>query len=313
MEYIVLGQDGKEYGPVDGETLKKWVEHGRVFKDTQIRNALMKKWNEAGKIDILQEAFEIQQIHEEQEEGVGGKLFGMLGLKSDHEVAPEREVNTAFKYKYIPNPASAGQRIGAFIIDGFIMAFFALILFLFMNISAGTTAMGTFSYGADTPLEETLDEEIEETSEEKAEEVSDEVSETVAENEGDLSDEEIDEESGNAAADIPEPFVPTDDQIKKLNSSFNSYFFIFITGVFLYYGICLGIFAQTYGMWFWGLIIVKGYQDECFPARALAFTVGMIVIGIVTPLVVLINPQHRSLHGYLSGTRLIRIAAKPKV
>ena len=57
MEYIVLGQDDNEYGPVDADTLKKWVEHGRVFRDTQVRNSLMKKWTEAGTLDFLEEAF----------------------------------------------------------------------------------------------------------------------------------------------------------------------------------------------------------------------------------------------------------------
>ena len=299
MEYIVLGEDDKEYGPVDGETLKKWVEHGRVFKDTQIRNALMKKWNEAGTLDFLEEAFDLQEVHEEEEEGVGGKLKDMLGLKQEHDITPEGDVKTAFKYTFIPNPASVGQRIGAFAVDSLVMACLAILLFLMMNSSAGTMGLGESSPDADFVSEESIEE---------GEEGADTTAKTVTDDDGTV----VEEDSEGMTADPYQPFVPTKQQIDQLNNSFGSYFFIFMTGVFLYYGIGLGVFAQTYGMWFWGIIIVKGYDYECFPARALAYTVAMFAIGITTPIVVAVNPLQRSLQGYLTGTRLIRVAAKPK-
>ena len=120
------------------------------------------------------------------------------------------------------------------------------------------------------------------------------------------------DDSEEVVAEPYVPFVPTDDEMFQLKNSVGFYLTIFVMGVFLYYGISLGVVAQTYGMWFWGIIIVKGYDNECLPARAFLFTVAMFAIGIVTPLVVLLNPQGRSLHGYLTGTRLIRVAAKPK-
>jgi hypothetical protein len=310
MEYIVLAQDGNEYGPVDADTLIKWVEHGRVFKDTQVRNSLMTKWNEAGTLDFLEDAFAKQEVHEEEEEGVGGKMMDALGLKDHHELTPDRQVNTAFKYKYIPNPGSVGQRIGAFVVDSIIIGVFGILLFLMMNISCGTLGFGKFEMASDNAPAE------------KAKEAAEEV-ETDAD--GDFVDPDAAKETPKAApsddSDIDEeiiemedegPFVATEYQMRKLNSRFGTFFFIFITGVFLYYGLGLGLFAQTYGMWFWGLIIVKGYDSECFPARAFAFTLAMFAIGIVTPIVVAVNPDGRSLHGYLTGARIVRVAAKPK-
>jgi uncharacterized RDD family membrane protein YckC len=307
MEYIVLGKDGKEYGPVDPETLKKWVEHGRVFKDTQVRNALMKRWNEAGTLDLLNESFAIQQQNEKAEEGVGGKLMGMFGLGKEQDTkSEEKEVRTAFIQKYVPNPASVGQRIGAFALDAILIIIFGVIVFIAMNISTGTLQLGDYSLG-----ESTINTEISAESES-----SDTVKESTETLDSDSVDEELSEEnSEEALSDVNTPFTVSaevKEKVPQLNNAFYNYFAIFIAGVLLYYGIALGLFAQTYGMHYWGLIIVKGYNDEAFPARTFAFTLGMFAIGIITPIVVLLNPQHRSIHGYLTGTRIIRVAAKPK-
>ena len=311
MEYIVLGQDGKEYGPVDPETLKKWVEHGRVLKDTQVRNALMMKWNEAGKLDVLAESFAVQHQNEEAEEGVGDKIMGALGLGKKKDDAPkEKEVRTAFVQKYIPNPASVGQRIGAFVFDSFIIIIFGAALFIMMNIYAGTTGLGDFSLGLVATSGE-----ISDNTDSSSNNIDNAADGEAEKEEADV--ENVDDgESADVAPAVDEPFFVPEEvkaNVPHLNHVFYKFFALFVAGVLLYYGIGLGLFAQTYGMHYWGIFIVKGYNDEALPARAFAFVIAMFAIGITTPLVVLLNPQHRSLHGYLTGTRLIRIAAKPKV
>ena len=40
MQYSVQGTDGNQYGPVDLQTLKKWVTEGRVLPNTQITDSL---------------------------------------------------------------------------------------------------------------------------------------------------------------------------------------------------------------------------------------------------------------------------------
>jgi uncharacterized RDD family membrane protein YckC len=315
MKYIVLGKDGKEYGPVDPDTLKKWVEHGRVFKDTQVRNALMKKWNEAGTLDLLQESFAVQQQNEEAEEGVSDKLLGILGFgKANNEEPEEIEVKTAFKQKYVPNPATPGQRIGAFIFDAVICLAFGIILFIIMNISTGTLGLGDFSLGQSTEIANTSESDtIPSPESSKNEDISD----TDKDNNNPESITSANSEASDTTnqPNFSDTFTVPEEvkaNVPKLNSSFYHYFAIFVAGILLYYGIGLGLFAQTLGMHYWGILIVKGYNDEAFPARTFAFTIGMFAIGIITPIVVLLNPQHRSIHGYLTGTRLIRIAAKPK-
>ena len=319
MEYIVLGKDGKEYGPVDADTLQVWVEHGRVFKDTQIRNSLMKKWNEAGTLDILEDAFSVHQENEKAEEGVGDKVKGMLFGKKQNEPKKEEEVRTAFKQKYIPNPAGVGQRMGAFLFDALILATFGLILFIVMNIYTGTFGLGDFSYGPPPAVDEfdSVDDEVTDPAETEVDETKKNVDEKITGTVVGETDSEGDEAlAEEEAAPEDELFVLSDEaksNAAQLNNTFYKFFTIFVIVTLLYYGVALGLFAKTLGMHYWGIFIVKGYSDEAFAGRSFAFVVAMFAIGIVTPIVVLLNPQHRSIHGYLTGTRLIRIAAKPKV
>lgn len=38
MQYMVVGADGKEYGPSDVSTLKTWVSEGRIMPHSQLRD-----------------------------------------------------------------------------------------------------------------------------------------------------------------------------------------------------------------------------------------------------------------------------------
>jgi hypothetical protein len=118
------------------------------------------------------------------------------------------------------------------------------------------------------------------------------------------SDEESDLEYETDAA--PEKFpLPG-----KFKGTYYFFVFIFFLIALFYYGIGLGIFAQTVGMWYWGLIIVKGHNDEAYPLRAFAYALLALIFAPITPFVVLINPIHRSIQGYLTGTRLVSVTAQ---
>ena len=296
MEYIILGNDGKEYGPLDADTLQRWVENGRVSRDTQVRNSLMRKWNPAGSLDILQESFKIFQENEKAEAGVAGKLKGALFGQKQEKGAKKKDLNTAFKQKYVPNPASVTQRIGSFVFDTLILAFVGVVLFVIMNIYTGTLGLGDFSSGTSS-----LTEEKALVKEEGA---------TVGETDNKNAVEESIDSLQGGCSNVPEDVKAN---VPKLKNVFYKFFIIFLAIVLFYYGIGLGLFAQTLGMRYWGIFLVKGYNDEAFALRGFAFALGMFVFGILSPIIVLLNPQHRSIHGYLTGTRLIRIAAKPKV
>lgn len=81
--------------------------------------------------------------------------------------------------------------------------------------------------------------------------------------------------------------------------------------VMIYYGVTLGYFAQTFGMWFWGIFITKNDISEVYLYRAFLFAVLMMLLGIVAPLFVYIFG--RAPHDLLSGVRVINVVGKTQI
>ena len=310
MEYIVLGSDGKEYGPVDHDTLCKWIEHGRISKDSKVRNSLVKKWNIAGEMDSLKSAFSANESLQEQEAVLGQKVLNsFLGSHKEAKEGKHTE-STAFVHKYKPKPPNVLIRIYAFLTDAALIAIYGVLLFFIMAWMTGTWVKVDNNVGATLST-------LEHQAKEQAEviESTDKKEKKMTEKDVEKQDKEI-----NKAKEPSTTETPVDYETKETESSFplagqfrgTYYFFafIFILSVTLYYGIGLGIYAQTLGMWYWGILIVKGYKDEALPLRAFAYAVLSFVFAPTTPFVVLINPIHRSIQGYLTGTRLVCLQAK---
>ena len=62
MEYIIKDVNGEEHGPIDAETLAKWVDEDRVLAETQVRSSLMANWKNADQVAFLAERFAEQEI-----------------------------------------------------------------------------------------------------------------------------------------------------------------------------------------------------------------------------------------------------------
>ena len=237
MNYIVE-VEGKEYGPIDQETLVKWIENGRVFQDTKVRNALIKKWCEAGTLAALQGAFAAQEAKYEKPGALGGLLKSIAPTEAGK--AKKEAEGTAFKYRYLPGPAPFSLRLAAFAFDAVLMLLFALFCFGFCVVVAKSTGAA--------------------------------------------------------------------------NAAFYLMFFAFVCGLLAYFSVGVGVFAQTFGMWFWGLMVSR-HDEEASPVflvRAYVFSVLLLLFGALTPLVMFVNGDRRALHEMLTDTRVIRISAKAK-
>jgi uncharacterized RDD family membrane protein YckC len=242
MKYIVLGDDAKEYGPIDAETLRKWVENGRVLPHTQVRNALLKnKWSNAEKIDFLQDAFAVLNEKRQEEatpiDRLREALFAVVGGKKK-----EKKKLSAFRRAYVPQPASVPLRMLAWVFDMIVLGALG-ILFLAVFWAA--------------------------------------------------------EKAGYAA-----------------NPTFHFLAAVFTACALLYYGIGLGVYAQTLGMWFWGLLLAKRGDEpddteEVYLLRAYSFTLAMVLFGVLSPLALFL-PRQRALHDLLTGCVVISISAKPR-
>jgi uncharacterized RDD family membrane protein YckC len=310
MEYIVLGSDGKEYGPVDQETLYKWIEHGRVSKDTQIRNALMKKWNIAGEMPSLNSAFKDNEELRKQESGLGGKLLDSLIESHTVSKSGEPKKSTAFIHKHKPQPANVMYRIYSFLTDALILSAVGITFFFMMASLTGTWVnvesahltkikdMEKKAIDQAEKIKDTSSKETKNLTEKDIREGKDKIG--TAENSEEESD--LEYETDAAPKKFPLPV--------KFKGTYYFFTFVFFILALLYYGIGLGIFAQTVGMWYWGLIIVKGHNDEAYPLRTFAYAMLALIFAPITPFVVLLNPIHRSIQGYLTGTRIVSVTAQ---
>lgn len=83
----------------------------------------------------------------------------------------------------------------------------------------------------------------------------------------------------------------------------------FLPVLLLYYSVSLGYYAQTPGMWFYGIFICRRNEEEVFFFRAFCYTVLLLTLGILTPLFVPLFK--RGPHDILCGVYVYSVVAGP--
>ncbi|MFA6714356.1 MAG: RDD family protein [Victivallaceae bacterium] len=66
MQYIIKDKNNEEHGPVDAETLEKWVDEDRITAETPIRSSLMANWRTADDMAFLKERLAEQAVRREE-------------------------------------------------------------------------------------------------------------------------------------------------------------------------------------------------------------------------------------------------------
>jgi uncharacterized RDD family membrane protein YckC len=100
----------------------------------------------------------------------------------------------------------------------------------------------------------------------------------------------------------------------RLDLIFSVCFIVGLFSVLLYFAGSLGVFAQTFGMWFFGLIIVRNGDDvrEVYLQRAYAYSILLLIFWIVSPFTNYIFGCGRALHDILTDTQVVSISASRK-
>ena len=73
----------------------------------------------------------------------------------------------------------------------------------------------------------------------------------------------------------------------------------------IYYSFCLGLKAQTFGYWFFGIMVIKGKGEEVFVGRAFFMTLIFILTLPIEPLFIFIFSK--GLHESFTGTRVVNV------
>ena len=55
--YLVMGEDGKEYGPASPEEIRRWVAEGRMNRQTPLKNTEAGDWIFLGEVAEFKDLF----------------------------------------------------------------------------------------------------------------------------------------------------------------------------------------------------------------------------------------------------------------
>ncbi|OGV35171.1 MAG: hypothetical protein A2020_11545 [Lentisphaerae bacterium GWF2_45_14] len=311
MNFIVKDSEGKEHGPLNEDSLIKWAEAGDIFAETPMRNALMAQWKTAADFSFLKEPLDRQAEEKEKAKGFFEKRADSKTRKK------EGDKSTAFEYKYLPDSATLFLRLASTFFDFALLSVPALILycsalsiFYFSDINSGV------------PVPEAKEPVNVETSEKEKIEIpqlasfESEANPLIEDNamKGFVAGSRWKNTgTGDAficvsSSDSSARWLP----LNTYNNTIIACLSAFLAVALLYYGLLLGLFAQTFGMWFWGIFIVKPDLSEVFLLRAYYFTIMMFLLGVFSPILVYAASSRRAFHDLASGVMIIKIAGKPK-
>jgi hypothetical protein len=61
-EYIVMGEDGKEYGPTPAKQIRQWVAEGRLDKKTPVKHGDARDWVFLGQVPEFARLFAPRRV-----------------------------------------------------------------------------------------------------------------------------------------------------------------------------------------------------------------------------------------------------------
>lgn len=350
MKFIIKDAAGQECGPYELKEIEQFILEGRIGGATMIRTVLLAKWNRIDQIDQLAEALtEARTRAAAQPETMSSKLGSFIygGDKKPEE--PPDEKDTTFRNRPIPMPGGGIIRLCSALTDGVLLAILAGILALAGVSELYLSSSRSTRQEEPAAVEEVKGKGKAEAAVAKdgaaAEKAADKDAEAAAKEKpgteapGEPAKVRID---NLTATDLPSN---NDDMTKgymfgsvweipaqgmrlicisgkqgnarwvpaaRIAHLLRRSFIIFVFGYLLYFGIGLGFFAQTAGMWFWGLFVAKkDGGGEVYLLRAFVFSFFMLFFGILTPLLALL-PGHWALHDLLAGVRVFRTVPRSR-
>ena len=375
MEFVIRDIEGNEHGPVDQETLIKWVEDDRVTAKTEVRNSLLGTWKRIDDLEFLREMLDEQKSRELAVEDNLSKAANAASKIGSLFRKNKVDKKTAFACKYVPMVAPPGRRFYAWVFDLLPIALIALMLFSYSIGVAKRIAVretGSEELRKEDILADTdpdwVKGEKNSSAEEQEGQVKDKTStdatavDTVADagagDEAAVAGEAEGEEDVEAliiaeVERIPDiipdnltavgpPSIYADNvngyyigsiwqnkssggkryvcigtdegaaqwiTVTWLRRTVTTVFSVLVVFALLYYGICLGFFAQTFGMWYWGIFIVKKDTSEVFFMRAMVWTVLMMTLGVISPLSVYLF--RKAPHDLIAKVKIIQVAGTP--
>lgn len=343
MKFIIKDTAGQECGPYELKEIEQFILEGRIGGATMIRTVLLAKWTRIDQMDQLADALtEAKARAAAQPETMSSKLGSLIYGADKKSEEPPEEKDTTFRNRPIPMAGGGIIRLCSALTDGILLAVFAGILAL-----AVISELYLSSSRCTRQEEPAAVEEVKAKSKDKDkdEAVAKDAAPApkAADKEGEAPGEPAKVRIDNlTATDLPSNndgvlkgymfgsiwVIPAQNlrlvcisgkqgnarwvQSDKVSHLLRRTFIIFVFGYLLYFGMSLGFYAQTAGMWFWGLFIAKkDGGGEVYLLRAFLFSFFMLFFGILTPVLAML-PGHWALHDLLAGVRVFRTVPRSR-
>ena len=118
MQYIIKDLNNEEHGPIDAETLAKWVDEDRVTAETSVRSSLMANWKTADNLAFLADRLAEQEIRKQKAATLAQKSGSVLqNAKKRLGEKLKSKVESKFEQKRPPQYAQMGPRFLAGLFD----------------------------------------------------------------------------------------------------------------------------------------------------------------------------------------------------
>jgi len=130
MEYIIKDVNNEEHGPIDAETLAKWVDEDRVTAETPVRSSLMANWKTADNIAFLAERLAEQEIRRQKAATLAQKSGSILqNAKTRLGEKFKSKVHSKFEQKRPPQYAQMAPRLMAGLYDAALIILVGIFLY----------------------------------------------------------------------------------------------------------------------------------------------------------------------------------------
>ena len=301
MQYIYIDDNGNEVGPVALDHILQAIGKGEIHKDTPVRNNIMKSFSPASEHQAFRKALlDTNRMSARRK----GETVYEYNRRIDASFSGGMEKSHAFVRDVKIVDGTVAKRLLAALTDWFVLLTVLAVMLVFTlsnqfstpeqlfksnelgeweRVDATTTPHGTiFSFG-----------QIESGGVKQQYRIS--------------RDRRVIEVWNHKAKTLAIY------DLNKVLVAMTVTAAIWAAAVVVYFVFLLGYFAQTIGMWFWGLVLVKEMSDtdvdyQITYSRAAQYTLAMFLFGWMLPISCLLT-KRRGVHCLMTRSRVADISA----
>lgn len=333
MDFIVKDSEGNESAPLPRKEVEQWLLTGKINGETMIRTTMLNKWNPISKVGVLADALayaeqKLALENPEEADKIKQERFGK------EESEKEAAYGSSFRNRVEPVPAGLILRVCSSLTDFLVVALVAAII-------AGAGWIETYFYAMNDTRFVAPPEDAPAKVKDKVAAVDTAKVEPTAETDTAKAEKRFVFEPGIDNENATETPTNLDNLSQQYNlgsrwimeGSKETYccvyankekarwvkaekihnvilrgYSLLILAVLLYFGIGLGVYAQTVGMWFWGIFICRTDNNEAYLFRSFVFTILLLLLGWTMPLLVVMRGI--AIHDRLAGVKLVRTSGE---